>query len=277
MSARTAELQVAIEPGRHRIGPYLAELWRYRELFWVLVARDVRVRYKETVLGVSWALLQPILSAVIFTYVFGRWAKFPSEGLPYPVFVMAGILPWTFFVAAVGTAGTSLVNAGHLIGKVYFPRALTPLVAVGVAAVDFLISLLVLGGLILATGGRVGTSMLLIPVLLLQLFVLASGLGLLVSSLTMRFRDLKVVLPVVLQLWMFATPVVYPATMVPPRWRWVLFANPVAGLVDAFRGSISGRSIWMETWLVSAGASCCILLVGLVYFSRVERRFADIV
>ena len=221
----------------------LRELWAYRELLWVLVGRDVRVRYKQTVLGAAWAILRPVLAMAVFTVVFGRLAKMPSEGAPYPVFVLAGLVPWTFFSTAATGAAESLVGSQGMISKVYFPRLLVPLSTLGVALVDALVGLAVLAGMAAWYRLPFGLSLLWLPAALLLLLLATLAVGTLLSALVASFRDFRHVAPFLLQLWLYATPVVYPASLFPPRWRWLLYLNPVAGPVEGFRAAFLGRPI----------------------------------
>jgi lipopolysaccharide transport system permease protein len=254
----------------------MRELWAYRELLWVLVARDVRVRYKQTLLGGGWAILRPLLAMAVFTLVFGRLAKLPSEGAPYPVFVLAGLLPWTFFSTSVTGAAESLVGTQGMISKVYFPRLLIPLSTLGVALVDMAVGLGVLAALSLWYGVVPGATMLVLPASLILLLLATLAVGTLLSALTVSFRDFRHLVPFLLQVWLYATPVVYSAALVPPRWRWLLYINPVAGPVDGFRAAFLGRRPDLLGMTTSLGISAMLLLVAILYFSRVERRLADI-
>jgi lipopolysaccharide transport system permease protein len=254
----------------------LRELWAYRELLWVLVSRDVRVRYKQTVLGAAWAILRPVLAMAVFTVVFGRLAKMPSEGAPYPVFVLAGLLPWTFFSTAATAAAESLVGSQGMISKVYFPRLLVPLSTLGVALVDTAVGLVLLVVVALGYGQPLGASLIWLPASLLLLVLATLALGTFFSALTVSFRDFRHLAPFLLQVWLYATPVVYPASLFPPRWRWLLYLNPVAGPVEGFRAAFLGRPIDSLAMLTSLAISAGLLLVAILYFSRVERRLADV-
>lgn len=254
----------------------LRELWAYRELLWVLVARDVRVRYKQTSLGAGWAILRPLLAMAVFTVVFGRLARLPSEGAPYPVFVLAGLLPWTFFSTAVSSAAESLIGTQGMISKVYFPRLVVPLSTLGVAAVDTAVGLAVLAGLALWYGIVPGTAMLALPAVFVLLLLATLAIGTLLSALTVTYRDVRHLVPFLLQVWLYATPVVYSASLVPPRWRWLLYLNPMAGPVDGFRAAFLGRPLDLLGAATSFVVSAAILAAAVVYFSRVERQLADI-
>ncbi len=209
----------------------LRELWEFRELLYFLIWRDVKVRYKQTVLGAAWAVLQPVLYMVLFTIVFGRLAHLPSDGVPYPVFVLAGLLPWTFVANAVTSAGTSLVNNANLITKVYFPRLIVPLGSVGAGLVDLGVGLVLLFGLLWHYHVALTPGIVLLPLVLIEALVVAVACGAMLSALTVTYRDFRYVVPFAVQMWMYATPVVYPATLVPDRWRPLLWLNPMAGVV----------------------------------------------
>jgi lipopolysaccharide transport system permease protein len=266
-----------IEPGQGRLFAGLAELWAYRELLAVFVGRDVRVRYKQTWLGAGWAIVRPLLAMVIFTVVFGRLAKMPSEGAPYSVFVLAAVLPWTFFSSAVAAASDSLVGSQALISKIYFPRLVVPLAPLGIAAIDLGVGLVLLLALATAKGTLSVALLYLLPLGLVLLVLATIGVGVGLAALAVEFRDVRHLVPFGLQAWLYITPVVYPATMFPERWRWAVYLNPVAGAVEAFRAGFVSRQ---PDWAGIATAACVSsLLVGLslVHFGRVERRFADIV
>lgn len=237
----------------------------------------MRVRYKQTVIGVGWALLQPLMTMAIFSIVFGRLAKIPSDGYPYPVFVLSGLLPWMFFAAAVGASSNSLIGSSNLISKVYFPRIIVPAASLGVPLLDFAISGTFLLGMELFLGLRMGPWLLSVFVPMAFLLLLTLGIGMLLSALAVVYRDVRNLVPFLLQVWMFATPVVYPPSLVPSRWHWVLAANPMAGLVEAFRYSLLGRTPDLALVLPAAALSVGFFAVGVWYFGRVERRFADVI
>jgi lipopolysaccharide transport system permease protein len=253
------------------------ELWAYRELLWVLTMRDVKVRYKQTVLGAGWAILRPVIAMVIFSVVFGRLAKIPSEGFPYPVFVYAGLLPWTFFAGAIGASGNSLVSSSHLVSKVYFPRLIIPLSSVGAGLIDLLISTAVLLAMMLWYGIGWTFQLAAAPLLFLAVLLTALGVGTLLSALTVAYRDFTHLAPFLLQVWMYITPVVFPASLVPAQWRWLLYLNPMAGLVDGFRAAFLGKPFDVTSIAISVGVMLIVLVAGVAYFERVERRFADII
>ncbi len=255
----------------------LKELWAYRELLWVLTMRDIKVRYKQTVLGVAWAVIQPVMTMVVFSIFFGRLAEMPSDGLPYPVFVYAALLPWTFFANAVSGSANSLVGSGHLISKVYFPRLIIPLASVGAGLIDFAISTLILLILMLLYGVGWSWNLAFAPVLALLVIFTALGVGILLSALTVAYRDFRYVVPFMIQLWMFATPVVYPASLVPDRWQWLFHINPMVGLIEGFRSAFLGRPLDTSGLLISCLVALALLITGVLYFEKVERRFADII
>jgi lipopolysaccharide transport system permease protein len=253
------------------------ELWEYRELLYFLIWRDVKVRYKQAVLGAGWAVLQPAMAMVIFTVIFGRLVKLPTDGSPYPVFVYAGLLPWTFFANAVTTASTSLVNSANVITKVYFPRVIVPLAAVGAGLVDFAVAFGLL--LILLIWYRVPITPLfaLLPVFLLLAIVAAVGVGTILSALTVNYRDFRWVLPFAIQVWLYATPVTYTSSVVPPKWRVAFGLNPMAGIVEGFRSAALGHPPLWTLIGTSTVVSVALLVLGLFYFQQVERTFVDVV
>jgi homopolymeric O-antigen transport system permease protein len=254
----------------------LRELWAYRELLWALVSRDVRVRYKQTALGAGWAILRPLLAMAVFTVVFGRLAKLPSEGAPYPLFVLAGLLPWTFFSTAVGAAAESLVGTQGMISKIYFPRLIVPLSTLGVACVDTAVGLGLLAAMTAWYGVIPGLTLLTLPFSMLLLLLATISFSTLLSALTASYRDLRHLVPFLLQVWLYATPVVYSSSLVPARWRWLLYLNPLAGPIDGFRAAFLGRRIDPLGMATSLGVSALLLVVATLYFGRVERRLADI-
>jgi lipopolysaccharide transport system permease protein len=266
-----------IEPSKEWRALDLNELWAYRELLWVLTARDIKVRYKQTALGFAWAIIQPAMMMVVFSIFFGVLAKMPSNGYPYPIFVYAGLLPWTFFANAISTSGYSLIGSAQLVSKVYFPRLIIPLASIGGGLVDFAISSSVL--LLLMSWYGIGWSanLLVTPILVAGTVFVALGVGTFLSALTVAYRDFRYVVPFMVQFWMFATPVVYPATIVPQTWRWALFLNPMAGIIEGFRAAFLGQPLNLFALLTSFGVALVLFLVGIAYFEKVERRFADII
>jgi lipopolysaccharide transport system permease protein len=255
----------------------LREVWRYRELLYFFVWRDVKVRYKQTVLGVSWAVIQPLFAMIIFTFIFGKIARLPSDGVPYSVFSYAGLLPWTFFANAVANGSQSLVSNSHLITKVYFPRILVPVSSVATGVVDFALAFLMLGPLMAASHMVPRVTMFFIPIVMFVCLLLGIGLAFWLSALVVRFRDLRHVVPFIVQIWMFATPIVYPLSMVPARYRWAVALNPMAPVVEGFRGALFGREMPFVGlgWGMVAGVG--LILSGSIYFRHLERVFADVV
>lgn len=257
----------------------LRDLWAYRELLYFLTWRDVKVRYKQTALGVAWAVLQPLLTMLISTLIFGRLGGFSSRtgGIPYPIFAYAGLLPWTFFSNAITTSGNSLVGSANLITKVYFPRMIIPGAAVAAGLVDFFIAFLLLIGLMIYYQVAPTWNLLLFPGLVFLTALLATSVGMWLSALNVKYRDVRFALPFIVQLWMFLSPVFYPSNVLPEKYRWVFALNPLTGIIDAYRSSLFGQAI---NW-TALGISALITIVLLVYaaysFRRMEKTFADIV
>lgn len=254
-----------------------AEVWEYRELLYFLIWRDVKVRYKQAALGAAWAVLQPAMAMVIFTVIFGRLVKLPTDGSPYPVFVYAGLLPWTFFSNAITTATNSLINNANVITKVYFPRIIVPLAAVGAGLVDFAVAFGLLAVLLVWYHIALTPLFLLLPVFLLLTMVAALGVGTILSALTVNYRDFRYVVPFAIQIWLYATPVTYTSSVVPVRWRAAFGLNPMAGVVEGFRAAVLGHTpLWT---LIGTSAVVCVatLVLALVYFRQVERTFVDVV
>jgi lipopolysaccharide transport system permease protein len=255
----------------------LGELWHYRDLLYFLTWRDITVRYKQTALGVLWAILQPFLSMVVFTIFLGRLAGVPSDGVPYPIFSYLGLLPWMYFSAAVTRSGASVVGSAHLLTRVYFPRVLVPLSAALSALVDFAIAFAVLGGLMGWYGIRPALSVVLLVPLAAMTAVAATGIGMWLAALNVRYRDVQYATPFLMQLWMFATPVVYPTSIVPERWRPLFALNPMTGIIEAYRAAVIGLPLDWSTLGVSALSAVALGAVGVWQFQRMERTFADVV
>jgi len=268
---------VTIRPSRSWVALNIKELWAYRELLYFLTWRDVKVRYKQAVLGIAWAVIQPLATMVIFTVFFGKLAKMPSDGIPYPIFSYAALLPWMFFLNAVTNSSNSLIGSANLITKVYFPRLIIPGAAVVAALVDFGIAFGVFVGLFGYYRYSLTWNVLLFPVLVVLTVLLALGVGLWTSALNVKYRDVRYALPFVLQLWMFATPVIYPSSLMPERWRWVLAVNPLTGIIEGFRASLLGRPVMWGALGYSAVITVLVLVYAAFYFRRTERQFADIV
>ncbi|HYN86236.1 MAG TPA: ABC transporter permease [Pyrinomonadaceae bacterium] len=268
---------VIIEPTRRRVSLGLRDLWAYRELLYFLVWRDVKVRYKQTAFGVLWVVAQPLLTTLIFTLVLGMLVKIPTEGAPYPLLVFSGLLPWTFFSGAVATSGNSLVGNSHLITKVYFPRMIIPVAAVGARLVDFLVAFVVFAGLMLYYGQPLTWRLAALPLLVLLVTALALGVGMWASALNVRYRDVGVAVPVLMQLWMFASPVVYPLNLVPENWRAVYALNPAVGIIAGFRTALLGGEFDLTALAVSVVVTLVVLVLAAYSFRRMEKFFADLV
>ena len=268
---------IAIEAGRGWAGLDLRDLWLHRDLFFFLVWRDVKVRYKQTVLGAAWAIIQPLLTMVVFTLFFGRLAKVPSDGIPYPIFAYAGLLPWTFFSNAITASSNSLVGNASLITKVYFPRMVIPAAAVGAGLVDLAIAALILVAMMAYYGFGLGWSALLLIPLVLLTALLALGVGMWMSGLNVKYRDVRYALPFCVQLWMYATPIIYPISFIPERWRWILVLNPLTGIIDGFRSALFGQAFHWSEFVVSTILTLLFLVYAAYSFKRMERDFADVI
>jgi lipopolysaccharide transport system permease protein len=270
---------VTIQPGKSWVAVNVRDLWAYRELLYFLAWRDVKVRYKQTALGVAWALLQPLLTMLISTLIFGRLGGFGARtgGIPYPIFAYAGLLPWTFFANAITTSGNSLVGSANLITKVYFPRMIIPGAAVAAGLVDFFIAFVLLIGLMLYYHVGLTWNLLLFPLLVFFTALLATGVGMWLSALNVKYRDVRFALPFLVQLWMFLSPVFYPANVLPDKYRWAFALNPLTGIIEAYRSSLFGRPIDWTGLGVSAFITIAILVYGAYSFRRMEKTFADIV
>jgi lipopolysaccharide transport system permease protein len=267
-------LVIEPQPGWRSID--FGELWRYRELLYFLIWRDIKVRYKQTVIGAAWAILQPLCQMVIFSVIFGAFARIPSEGFPYPIFVYAGLLPWTFFANAVAQSSVSLVNQSQLLTKVYFPRLFIPSASIGVGLVDFGLSFCVYICLMLGYGHMPGVSVVLLPLLLLLTMMTALGVGVFLASVTVAYRDFRLVVPFMVQIWMYLSPVVYAVTLVPEKYRWIMAFNPMTGIIGGFRSVLLNQPVDWNALGISAVVASLVLLLGVSNFRRTERRFADI-
>ncbi len=254
------------------------EVWKYRELLYFFVWRDIKIRYKQTVIGAAWAILQPLLSVIVFSLFFGKLAHIPSEGLPYPIFYYSALLPWMYFAAALQSATNTVVENQRLITKVYFPRLALPLSSVLSGLVDFGVSFLMFVAMMIYYGIRPTAAALWAPVFLLLAVMTALGVGLWLSALNAIYRDVRYVLPFLVQFWLFASPVAYPSSLVPAKWRWLYGLNPMAGVIEGFRWSLVGggeRPGYLI--LVSAGVVFVVLLSGVAFFQRMETTVADVV
>jgi lipopolysaccharide transport system permease protein len=267
-----------IEPQKGWIPLDFREVWNYRELLYFLTKRDIKVRYRQTVLGGLWAIIQPFFTMVVFTLFFGRMAQMPSDGIPYPIFVYAGLLPWTYFANAVSMSGNSLVGSAHLITKVYFPRLIVPASAALAGLLDFFVALIVLIGLMLYYQVLPGPAILLFPVLAGLTFLCALGVGLWLSALNVQYRDIRYVIPFLIQIWMFVSPVIYPLGMVSENYRWLMAVNPMGGVIHAYRATLLGHQpVDWALLCISTAVILLLVLGGLFYFRRMERVFADVV
>ena len=269
---------VTIEPSKSWVPLQLRDLWQYRELLYFLTWRDVKVRYKQTLLGAAWAILQPLLTMLIFTLLFGQLAGIKSDGVPYPIFSFGGLLIWTFFSSSVTNSGNSLVGSSNLITKIYFPRMIIPAAAVAAGLVDLVLAFVIQIGLMIYYRVQPTWAIAMVPVLVLVAATLALGVGMWLSALNVKYRDIRYAIPFLIQLWMFASPIIYPVSMLPARWQWLLMLNPLTGIIQNFRIALFGNAPF--EWK-SLGISVLITVVVLVYsaysFRRMERHFADVI
>ena len=251
-------------------------LWEYRELLYVLVWRDIKVRYKQTAIGVAWVVLQPLIAMLLFTAIFGYLARMPSDGVWYPVFVLSALLPWTYFAQAIARAGESVVVNGRLVGKIYFPRLLLPLAMLVTPLVDFVLSMVLLFGLLIYAGIPLTWKVSTLPAFILLAMLTALGLSLFTSAMNVKYRDIGHAIPFVIQIWMFASPIVYPVSLVPEQWRWLYGLNPMAGVIEGFRWALLGRTAPDPVVMAESIVVLLIVLIaGTVYFRKMERQFAD--
>jgi len=267
-----------IEPKKGWIPIDLKEIWQYRELLYFLTKRDIKVRYKQTVLGGLWAIIQPVFTMIVFTLFFGKLAKIPSDGVPYPIFVYAGLLPWTYFANALAASGNSLVGSQNLISKVYFPRLIIPASASLTGLLDLFIAMLILGVLMIYYQFLPGIGILIFPVLVGLTFLCAVGVGLWLSALNVEYRDIRYAIPFLIQLWMFVSPVIYPVSLVSEKYQWLLALNPMVGIIKAYRASLLGH-MPIDWFLLSISTAMVAVLFGsgIYYFRRMEKTFADVV
>jgi len=274
----SSEPITVIEPKKGWVPIDLKEIKEYRELLYFLTKRDIKVRYKQTVLGGLWAVIQPVFTMVVFTLFFGRLAKIPSDGIPYPIFVYAGLLPWTYFANALSNSGNSLVGSANLITKVYFPRLIVPASASLAGLLDFFIAMLVLGVMMVYYQVIPGFSIFLFPVLVGLTLLCSLGVGLWLSALNVQYRDIRYVIPFLVQIWMFMSPVIYPVSMVNKKYQWLLALNPMGGVIKAYRASLLGHQP-IDWSLLSLSTAIILMLFisGLYYFRSMERVFADVV
>lgn len=269
---------IRIERSRGWVALQLKELWAYRELLYFLIWRDVKVRYKQTALGVSWAIIQPVFTMVVFSLFFGRLAKMPSDGIPYPLFSYAALVPWTFFSHGLTLASNSLVGSANLIKKVYFPRLAIPIASVTSGVIDFVIAFIVLLGMMLYYGIAPTVNVIWLPCLFLITFITSLGVSLWLSALNVQFRDVRYMIPFLTQLWLFATPIAYPSSLLSEPWRTLYSLNPMVGVVEGFRWALLGTETAPGPILiVSSLAALALLVGGAFYFRRLEKTFADVV
>ena len=270
--------ELIIEAGRTE-RHYWRDIWRYRELLYFLAWRDLLVRYKQTVMGVAWSLIRPLLSMVVLSLVFGKFGKMPSGGVPYPILVFCGMLPWQFFSTALSESGSSLVANSNLISKVYFPRLVIPASSVITSFVDFLISAVFLIGLMIWYRFVPSTAIVFLPLLVLLAFAASFGAGLWIAALMVRYRDFRFIVPFVVQFGLYISPVGFLSTVVPERWRLLYSLNPMVGVIDAFRWSVLGgeHTIYWPGLTASITAVIVLVITGIWYFRRTERTFADVI
>jgi len=278
MKAEGSIKKITIKPTSGWSALNLKDLWLYRELVYFLTWRDLKVRYKQTLLGASWAIMQPFLTMVVFSIFFGDLANVPSDGVPYPIFSYVALIPWTLFSKALQDASRSLVANRHMITKVYFPRMILPLASVLAGVVDFMLAFVVLLGMMVFYRITPTANTWMLPLFLLLAIITAIGVGLWLSALNVLYRDINYVLPFLTQFWMFLTPIAYPASMIPERWRVLYALNPMTGVVEGFRWALlgTGQPPGLMT-AVSALVALVLLITGMFYFKRMERLFADMV
>jgi lipopolysaccharide transport system permease protein len=263
------------KPDRFR---WVKEFWHYRELFYFFMWRDIKIRYKQTVLGALWAIIQPFFTMVVFTIFFGNFAKVPSEGVPYPVFSYSALVPWTYFAGALGLSGNSLIGNSNLLTKVYFPRFAIPASAALAGIIDFYIASVILFGIMVYFHIPLSLNLLIWPVLVIPLLFMALGLGMVFSSLNVKYRDIKYAIPFLIQIWLFVTPIIYPVNILPEKYHKLVALNPLTGIIEAFRSTvIPGKRVDPGLLMYSVSASLLIFFIGLVVFRRTEKEFSDLV
>ena len=277
-NSTNAGFDLVIEPNR-TTGAFFRELLRYRELFYFLAWRDILVRYKQTVIGIAWSVIRPLLTMLVFTVVFGRLAKLPNEGVPYPILVFSAMLPWQYFANAMQESSNSLIAESRLISKVYFPRLIVPASSVIVSAVDFLISLALLGLLMLGYGFVPSWTFLFMPFFFLLATLAALGVGFWLSALNVKYRDFRYIVPFLVQFGLYVSPVGFSSSVVPERWRLLYSLNPMVGVIDGFRWCVQGTasSLYLPGFLISAAISVLAFSSGVWFFRRTERFFADFI
>jgi lipopolysaccharide transport system permease protein len=278
MTSKSASPTIFIKPSKGWVSLKLAELWKYRELLYFLVWRDIKVRYKQTALGAAWAIIQPFMTMVVFSLFFGKLAKVPSDGIPYPIFSFAALVPWTFFSNGLIQSANSLVGSSNLIKKIYFPRLSIPIATVLSGIVDFLLAFIVLLGMMLFYGITPTLNLFYLPLFLLLALVTALGVGLWLSAINVQFRDVRYVLPFLTQFWLFATPIAYSSSLLSEPWRTIYGINPMVGVVEGFRWALLNTNTAPGPIVaISSLTALIILITGAFYFRRMERTFADVV
>lgn len=269
---------IQIEPSKGWVFLKLHDLWEYRELLYFLAWRDIKVRYKQTVLGAAWAIIQPFSTMVVFSIFFGRLAKMPSDGIPYPIFAYCALLPWSYFAGALDRAGNSLVGSANLVTKVYLPRLILPLSATMAGLLDFAIAFVVLIAMMIFYGITPTSAVWTLPFFLLLALATSLGVGLWLSALNVQYRDVRYTIPFLTQFWLFASPVAYPSSLVPEQWRVLYGLNPMAGVIEGFRWALLGKGSGPGPMLaVSVLVTAVLLVSGAYYFRRMEKTFADVV
>jgi len=269
---------IRIEPSRGWVSLKLKELWDYKELLYFLMWRDVKVRYKQTVLGAAWAIIQPFFTMIVFSLFFGKLAKIPSDGIPYPIFSYAALVPWTFFANGLGKASNSLVGSSNLIKKIYFPRLAIPIASVLSGVIDFVLAFTVLIGMMFYYGFVPTFNVIWLPFLLVLSFCTSLGVSLWLSTMNVQFRDVQYIMPFITQLWLFATPIAYPSSLLSEPWRTLYGINPMVGVVEGFRWALLGTNTAPGPIVIVSTLVAIILLVsGALYFRRMEKTFADVV
>jgi len=275
---QSAATVIRIEPSSGWVSLQLRQLWEYRELLYFLVWRDIKVRYKQTLLGAAWAIIQPFFTMVVFSIFFGRLAKIPSDGVPYPIFSFAALVPWSFFATALNQSSNSLVASANLIKKVYFPRLAIPIATVFSGLVDFGLAFLILLGMIFFYGLTPTINIVWLPCFLLLAFVTALGVGFWLSALNVQYRDVRYTVPFLTQFWMFSSPVVYPSSLLAEPWRTLYGLNPMVGVIEGFRWALLGTNTAPGGIIIASSAAALIILItGAFFFQRMEKNFADVV
>jgi len=272
------DYDLIIESGRIQKN-YWKDIWHYRELFYFLAWRDILVRYKQTVIGLAWSLIRPLLTMVVFTFVFGRLAKLPSDGIPYPILVFSAMLPWQFFSTSFTEVSNSLIGNTNMLTKIYFPRVIIPVSTVIVNFVDFLISFVILCGLMIGYHFVPSWTILFLPLFLLQVLLISTGAGFYIAAVNVKYRDFRYIVPFIVQLGLYISPVGFSSSVVPEKWRLLYSLNPMVGVIEGFRWSIIGNSaqLYLPGFILSVGVTVILFIVGIWYFRKVERNFADII